>query len=534
MKLTPYVLPALSLAGAWILLAPARPSLAFSKLGDELGVDQRDVRLFNNFEDATANDNVTPASQFPGWLMAELAIWKSIVEWGSGPHGDGTGDPLAGNVLGSGGANFDAMWSGNASNVGTANQNIVSGIHDCGGAGTLAFTETPISDGWRIRFCDEWNWDDGPGLVGGRVDIQSVMTHEYGHAIGLGHSTVSNATMFPSTSVGSTSPRSIAADDTAGVQCVYGAASPLKPVIVATVADAGAGTLTIFGTGFHVTNNEVWFTNATVTSPSLDPIVRVLGVPSDTAELTVVVPANAGPGDVIVKLPGLSASTISNAFPTDLVGTFGTPPAPRPRLVSVTPSAIEALIPGTAQTVTLAGSHLDLVLDVQLDEDSIDPARYTIVDASTLTLDMPQASALGSHTLSVFDATNGDTLLVEIVAPATAELEVGTGDAANPVDKDDGVDLIVSGAVGELHVVRAAPGAAPQLDRFLNLAYHRPATVLVNGVGLTIPAQGWAAHHLPLLPDPAVVGSAWTFQSFVLGGPRPFPTSNLQTITLLP
>jgi hypothetical protein len=61
------------------------------------------------------------------------------------------------------------------------------------------------------------------------------MCHEYGHALGLGHSGSGSATMFPAGSLGQTSIRSIATDDINGVQCVYG---------VASVIDAWTGTNT--------------------------------------------------------------------------------------------------------------------------------------------------------------------------------------------------------------------------------------------------------------------------------------------------
>ena len=44
-------------------------------------------------------------------------------------------------------------------------------------------------------------------------DIDGVMVHEVGHVIGIGHSNVSGATMYPSVSACNTGPRSLATDD---------------------------------------------------------------------------------------------------------------------------------------------------------------------------------------------------------------------------------------------------------------------------------------------------------------------------------
>ena len=416
-----FILPSLCLGGAALLLAPARPSEAFSKIGGSLGETQRDVRVFDNFLDAAADDNIVANTQFPGWLGLELAIWKAVIEWGSLLHGDGTGD-INGNTLGSGGANFDAMWSGNADGIGSGNGNVASSLANCGGGGTLAFCETPISDGWRIRFCDEWSWNDGPGNIGLTFDIQGVMCHEYGHALGLGHSASGSATMAPSVSQGSTATRSITSDDSAGIQCVYGVASATKPIITATVGNSGAGTVTIHGSQFGATGNEVWFTNEFVTDDALaDPIVKVTGVSSSGGGtvITVSVPAAAGPGDVIVNKSGVGNSTVSNAFPTDLVGTFGSPPVPPPTLTNVSPSTIDALIPGTAETITLTGTNLDGVTSVLLDNVAIPASRWTIVNPTTITLDMPQASSLGFHELGISNGSVLEEFTVSIVAPAS-------------------------------------------------------------------------------------------------------------------
>ncbi len=531
-----FVLPALSLGGAALLFVPLRSTQAFSKIGGSLSESQRDVRIFDNFADATADDNAAAASQFPGFTGLELAIWKGAIEWGSKLHGDGTGDPLGGNLLGSGGANFDAFWSGNTSGIGTMNGNVVSAIGSCA-ASTLAFTETPISDGWRIRFCDNWNWDDGPGSVPGRFDIQSVMAHEYGHALGLGHSNVGLATMAPSVGQGATGLRSIHADDSSGIQCVYGVASVTKACIVATVANTGLNTLTIYGSNFGATGNEVWFCPLAPSATGSDPIVRVTGVSSSAGNtvITVTMPAAAGPGDVIVNAPGTGNSTVSNAFPTDLVGTFGNVPGTHPDIASVTPASIEALIPGTAETITLTGTDLDLTTAVLLDGVGISPARYTIVNATTITLDMPQASSLGLHDLGVTDGAVTDEFQVTIVAPALPKYELGTGDPLNVVDRDNGLPFIVSGVVGSSHRILASRSNLPSTSAFISLGIGNNFTQLIEGATFVIPAAGWLQVVVPTgsLVDPGPVGKTFFSQTFELTFPTPLDVSNVQSMMLV-
>ena len=125
MKLRTLLVPAGALTGAALLLAP-REATGFSLIGGSLSLSQRDFRIFDNFTDASANNNVTPDAQFPGYTGAEMAIWKASVEWGSGLHGTGGGDAHQPAGLGSGGANFDASFQGNATGVGTTNENVHS------------------------------------------------------------------------------------------------------------------------------------------------------------------------------------------------------------------------------------------------------------------------------------------------------------------------------------------------------------------------------------------------------------------------
>ena len=51
--------------------------------------------------------------------------------------------------------------------------------------------------------------------------IEAVIVHEVGHVLGLGHSGVSNATMFPSTGPCNDSPRTTASDDESAIRDLY-------------------------------------------------------------------------------------------------------------------------------------------------------------------------------------------------------------------------------------------------------------------------------------------------------------------------
>jgi hypothetical protein len=310
MKVQHFVLPALALGAAAALLPLGENAVGFSTIGGSLSLSQRDVRVYDNFTDTTANNNTTPHPMFPGYTGIEMATWKSGVEWGSGAHGDGTGDTTQA-LLGNGGANFDVSWQGNATGIGGINDNIHSEIAGSNG-GVLAYTETPISDGWRIRYYEGWTWHDGPGNVTSGIDYQGVATHEYGHALGLGHSDVGGATMYPSISGTGVTARSIEADDIAGVQFIYGVKSASKPTI--TSASASGGVVTINGTNFSGSGNEVWFTQANNTTGN---VLKVTGVTSNGTLITVSVPAGAGPGDVLVRNSGTGNANLSNAWPLD-------------------------------------------------------------------------------------------------------------------------------------------------------------------------------------------------------------------------
>ncbi|MFQ5750180.1 MAG: matrixin family metalloprotease [Planctomycetota bacterium] len=354
-------------AGSSLFLAPDTAA-GFTTIGGSLNLTQRDHRLFNNFTNPEANNNTVEHVNWPGDTGAELAIRKAAAEWNGDPYGTGKGDPSQTNV-GSGGADFSFFWNGNATGVGSTNSNIHSMIPGSNG-GVLAFTETPISDGWRIRYYQKWTWQDGPGtsfFTG--IDLQGVATHELGHALGLGHSSVGGATMAPSISGTGVAQRSIAQDDKNGVQSIYGARSANNPDIASLSGSmAPGGTAVITGSSFSATGNEVWLNNDPTTSGKAggEPI-KITGLASTAGgtQISFTWPTTGieATGDITVKRNANGNAALAPPDPYDI--RTGGPvtdtillSGPSPINVGDTPAYSFSAAPGSSPYFLLASKEL--------------------------------------------------------------------------------------------------------------------------------------------------------------------------------
>lgn len=71
-----------------------------------------------------------------------------------------------------------------------------------------------------VRFNNAYNWQTSSTCTNG-FDLAGVSTHEFGHAVGLGHSSVAGATMYPSVASCDFSMSSLANDDKAGYSAIY-------------------------------------------------------------------------------------------------------------------------------------------------------------------------------------------------------------------------------------------------------------------------------------------------------------------------
>ncbi|MEZ4399025.1 MAG: matrixin family metalloprotease [Kofleriaceae bacterium] len=90
-----------------------------------------------------------------------------------------------------------------------------------GAGNTLAHAFYPPTCGGtyagRCHFDDDEGWSTAPGP--GQFDLETVALHEIGHLLGLSHSTVAGAVMFPTYG----GPRrALTADDVAGIRALYG------------------------------------------------------------------------------------------------------------------------------------------------------------------------------------------------------------------------------------------------------------------------------------------------------------------------
>jgi hypothetical protein len=84
----------------------------------------------------------------------------------------------------------------------------------CGGNLFYRFVEVDV------RFNNAFNWQTSSTCTNG-YDLQGVATHEMGHAVGLGHSNVSGATMYPSVGACDFSTSSLSNDDKSGYSAIY-------------------------------------------------------------------------------------------------------------------------------------------------------------------------------------------------------------------------------------------------------------------------------------------------------------------------
>ena len=125
------------------------------------------------------------------------------------------------------GAGFRFAFAGQSSQSTTTYDGVNLVVFHNASSGSAIATAYWWSSGSRIVDADIVFWDGAfrffagtTGCAGGFY-IEDIAAHEFGHALGLGHSASTDATMYFSTSSCNTRNRSLDADDIAGVRALY-------------------------------------------------------------------------------------------------------------------------------------------------------------------------------------------------------------------------------------------------------------------------------------------------------------------------
>ena len=232
-----------------------------------------------------------------------------------------------------------------------------------------------------------------------------------------------------------------------------------------------------------------------------------------------------GRGDWVVgSIPQFSAQT----HPGEVWILRGSPPP----FVHASPPVLEALIPGTAPNLTLAGQGYGPQSTVSIDGVPVEPSRVTVQSPTQLRVDLPQLT-LGDHEVSVAPAGGSAPGfdVIEIVPTLGPALQIGNGNLGALVLANQGLQVTVAGTVGQTHYVLYSYSQVPSvIPGLVSLAIGNAFTSLDLAVALSIPAAGWNQTTLPL-PNVIVL---FSFQSVTLGVGRPIPVSNLQQVLVFP
>lgn len=241
---------------------------------------------------------------------------------------------------------------------------------------------------------------DAELLERGLQDVETVATHELGHVIGLHHTGVESATMWP---LASLLGRTLDADDRAGSRALYPSGSPAgtisgtvtvdgHPAVGAHVVTLGAsgavvasaltlpdGTYAVEGLPadtYRVYVEPLDGPHAAI--PDADGCIRVGNLAGagvyDDVELTTNFPTEfSGGNDAPTQYPLTSGSVVPVSFALSSGGSGVNPISIGPATVTDTSISLEwyttalSIHPGTEQWVTVAGPNLDRVAATGID-----------------------------------------------------------------------------------------------------------------------------------------------------------------------
>src|SRR5688572_7982369 len=229
------------------------------------------------------------------------------------------------------GTSFRYEYGGTVNDTATAHdyRNVVM-FRNVANGGVLATTYSWWTTGGSLLDTDIVFWDGGFKFFTGATGcssgayIEDVAAHELGHAAGLSHSSASDATMYPTYTLCTTSGRTLASDDIAGMKALYPTVSNTAPSV--TISSPASGSSYASGTAVSFTGSandtqDGLLTSALAWTSTIDGSIglggsftRVLSPGSHTIKATAV---DAG-GLTTVKQVSVTVTSSNTAPPATI------------------------------------------------------------------------------------------------------------------------------------------------------------------------------------------------------------------------
>jgi hypothetical protein len=164
------------------------------------------------------------------WATTSVTYY---VNTASAPAGLDPNSFIAGVQSGAGGWSSQAnpnitLRYGGTTNVAVAQYDGVNAVFFRPDSGPFAYTtywfdsNNHLLDADLALYAGTATWYTGStGCAGAGAYVEDVTTHEFGHVLGLAHSDVGTATMYPSANYCTTDLRSLDPDDVSGIQALY-------------------------------------------------------------------------------------------------------------------------------------------------------------------------------------------------------------------------------------------------------------------------------------------------------------------------
>ena len=278
-----------------------------------------------------------------------------------------------------------------------------------------------------IAFYDAgWQFFTGTSGCAGGVYVEDFAAHEFGHALGLKHSTVASATMYAMGTNCSTSWRVLDADDLAGVESIYpSSGANSAPSVNITAPSTGASV--VQGTGMTFTGSATdredgtisarltWTSNIDGQLGTGSTFTRTLSAGTHTVKALVVDSAGASASaQVAVTVTGAA-----NAAPSVSIGS----PANNASVVQGSAFSFSGAASDTEDGNLSAGLTWTSNLDGQLGVGST-VSRVLSVGTHTVTAVVTDsAGATGSRSVAV-------TVTVYVNAPPAVSITYPSNNAS--------------------------------------------------------------------------------------------------------